>query len=218
MHIQAAYLKRNCLLEISCSLHISAFIKYDLTEETKWKSISCNSKLWLQCNGFIMSRMINTANRRLFQKQLPNRSLHLSSSSPLSSLCSPCPGGGQGTRVVVLEGGPFPVPWLPGSLGKTNSFLSLPSHPTQETGGLLDSSLLRRHAGGINAEEDYEVLCYCSNRPRKDLQDCEHLHYNATEILVLQSFSLAPLEEVWRDTATGSWNGAVCRGLITLRN
>lgn len=71
-HIQATHLKRNCLLEISCSLHVSAFIKYGLTEKTKWKSISCNSELWLQCNGFIMSRMIN----------IPNCRLCFSSSSP----------------------------------------------------------------------------------------------------------------------------------------
>lgn len=64
-HIQATHLQRNCLLEISCSLHIPAFIKHDLTEKTKWKSISWDSELWLQCNGFIMSRMINIPNRRL---------------------------------------------------------------------------------------------------------------------------------------------------------
>lgn len=64
-HIWATHLKRNCLLKISCSLHVSAFIKHDLTEKTKRKSISCNSELWLQCNGFIMSGMINIPNSRL---------------------------------------------------------------------------------------------------------------------------------------------------------
>lgn len=136
MHIQAAYLKRNCLLEISCSLHISAFIKYDLTEETKWKSISCNSKLWLQCNGFIMSRMINTANRRLFQKQLPNRSLHLSSSSPLSSLCSPCPGGRQGHPGGGPGGGTLPCPLTSREPWENKLFSVAPFPPHTGDGGL----------------------------------------------------------------------------------
>lgn len=85
IHTQAAHLKRNCLLEISCSLRISAFIKHDLTGKTKWKSISCNSELWLWCNGFIMSEMMNAANCRLPLKQLPNTRLYCCSS--LLSMC-----------------------------------------------------------------------------------------------------------------------------------